>query len=99
MEKPSAQPGLRDQALRRFIGVGLVFAQLAPVSASATPVLTETFTYDALGRRTSETRTDAIANRTTYYYYDGERIIAEYDAADTLEQDRSSTSTSPRSRC
>ena len=49
------------------------------------PILA-TYTYDALGRRTSETRTDAIANGTTYYYYDGERIIAEYDAADTLER-------------
>jgi RHS repeat-associated protein len=47
------------------------------------PILA-TYTYDALGRRTSETRTDAIANGTTYYYYDGERIVAEYDATDTL---------------
>jgi RHS repeat-associated protein len=42
------------------------------------PILA-TYTYDALGRRTSETRTDAVANSTTLYIYDGPRIIAEYD--------------------
>lgn len=34
-----------------------------------------TWTYDALGRRVSETR----SGKTTYFYYDGDRVVAEYE--------------------
>ncbi len=41
-----------------------------------------TYTYDALGRRIAETK----GSDTTHFYYDGQNVIAEYDAAGNLQR-------------
>ena len=41
-----------------------------------------TYTYDALGRRASQTKDGT----TTRFYYDDENVIAEYDAGDNLQR-------------
>ncbi len=46
----------------------------------ASPPVLAAYTYDALGRRITAT----IGNTTTRYYYDGQRVIEERDAADNL---------------
>ncbi len=46
----------------------------------ASPAVLASYTYDALGRRITAT----IGNTTTRYYYAGQRVIEERDAADNL---------------
>ena len=45
------------------------------------------FTYDALGRRIEKIEYASPANITTRYYYDGWGVLAETDAADTLQRE------------
>ena len=44
-------------------------------------------TYDALGRRIEKIEYASPANITTRYYYDGWRVLAETDAADTTQRE------------
>jgi len=44
------------------------------------------FTYDALGRRIEKIEYASPSNITTRFYYDGWRVLAETDAADTVQR-------------
>ena len=43
--------------------------------------------YDAVGRRIEKIEYASPANITTRYYYDGWGVLAETDAADTLQRE------------
>ncbi|MBU2687289.1 MAG: right-handed parallel beta-helix repeat-containing protein [Actinobacteria bacterium] len=55
--------------------------RLVRVEDSDTHQVIATYTYDFMGRRTSKT----VSGETTYFHYDGIKLIAETDSSGTLE--------------